>query len=142
MKWFAGTVSLTSLMTGFAFILFVSAAWLSDAVICHYWHGDDDWLWLTLPIGGATGLALGLRFAAHKWLHVVSTVVGLLTIAFPVVLFVAARAQSPGLAAGLGGLLSLFFGLVALCTVGVSFVVASIIRALIHWHHKTGSSGR
>ena len=51
MRWFAKTISLSLLMTGFAFFLFVFAGMLSESVICHYWRGDDDWLWLTLPSG-------------------------------------------------------------------------------------------
>ena len=133
LTWLGLTVSLASLMTGLAFVLFLGATWLSEAVIRHYWQGDDDWLWLTLPAGALVGLALGLRYRRRVWIHVAGTVLGLGTASFLIWLSAWAAAQPKGLGAGLGQAIAVWLSLITVGTLGVSLVIAGIATALGMW---------
>ena len=131
LNWFALTVSLASLMTGLAFSLFLGASWLSEAVIRHHWRGDDDWLWLMLPVGGVLGLWLGLRYHRRAWIHVTSGVLGSGVAAF--LLHVSRlTARQPGdLGEGIGRILAVWLARVLLVTGAVALAVAGVAAALV-----------
>lgn len=131
LRWLALTVSLASWMSGSAAVLFLGATWLIEAVIQHYWRGDDDWLWLMLPAGAILGLSVGARFRARIWSHMVSVVLGVGLAAFLVWVSVSATSQPRDLDAAIGRTIAVWMGRVLLAVVAVSLVVAGTVSAML-----------
>ena len=127
------TLSLSSLMTGIAIPLFLSATWLNEEVLRHYWQGDDDWLWLMLPSGGALGLVLGLRYRDRVWPHLCGVALLLFVGALIGWIWVSASTAPAGLAAGIGKLFAVAVTYTVAMTCLVSLAVSGIAVGFLVW---------
>ncbi len=137
--WIRLVLALETLMVSCSILFFLAATMFSESVIRHYWQGDDDWLWLTLPAGGVIGLCLGIRFRGTPWMKVVSVAATFGTVLFFIGLSISAFLQPSDLGEAIGKLISQWLLIVALIAAGVCLAVAAVAATIVTVYESTHS---
>lgn len=130
-RWLLLSLSLASLASGCALILFLFIANPVAAILNEQFRIDDDWVWLVLPIGGAFGFALGLRYRRSIWLHVLSALLGAGAAALVIYSLQLAFRSPQDLGQGIGKLIAEWMLHVMLWVVALALVFAGPVALLI-----------
>jgi hypothetical protein len=128
------TCSLTFTMTGCSVGLFIAATWLYESVPPSWRRGDDDWLWLMLPLGAAVGLVLWLRYRRRPWVHVGGAVLIVWLVgSIGWILSLETPPGMQGLGMAIGKAMAAATAQIAAVTGAVSLAIAAAVVAALTW---------
>ena len=127
------TFSLTAAMTGSAVWLLIVASGLWESTP-YSWRGDDDWLWLMLPLGAAIGLVLWLRYWRRPWIHYCGVLMILsLVVSIGRILLLETQQGMAGLGIGIGKAIAAATAYAAAVTGLISLAIALVVIVALTW---------